>query len=182
MAISMDGKGRWMDNVFVERLWRSVKYEEVYLHAYEGVAAARAGLGRYFRFYNPSAAIRALGAGHLTRCMLTAAHGPRQREAGEPTGAEYTYRTVQLSGSTSSLDSHFRGNDGLKRTISAYGLPSLAVNLSHTLLRSENPVFCAANACMDGHFMQLAGPLRLSPTLSAIPRLPAPPAHRPASA
>ena len=52
-AISMDGKGRWVDNVFVERLWRSVKYEEVYLHAYEGrgVAAARAGLGRYFRFY-----------------------------------------------------------------------------------------------------------------------------------
>ena len=42
----MDGKGRWVDNVFVERLWRSVKYEEVYLHAYEGVAAARAGLGR----------------------------------------------------------------------------------------------------------------------------------------
>ena len=52
VAISMDGKGRWVDNVFVERLWRSVKYEEVYLHAYESVAAARAGLGRYFRFYN----------------------------------------------------------------------------------------------------------------------------------
>ena len=45
VAISMDGKGRWVDNVFVERLWRSVKYEEVYLHAYESVAAARAGLG-----------------------------------------------------------------------------------------------------------------------------------------
>ena len=48
----MDGKGRWVDNVFVERLWRSVKYEEVYLHACEDVAAARAGLGRYFRFHN----------------------------------------------------------------------------------------------------------------------------------
>ncbi len=52
VAISMDGKGRWVDNVFVERLWRSVKYEEVYLHAYETASEARAGLARYFRFYN----------------------------------------------------------------------------------------------------------------------------------
>jgi len=50
--ISMDGKGRWMDNVFVERLWRSVKYEEVYLKAYESVAEARAGIGTYLKFYN----------------------------------------------------------------------------------------------------------------------------------
>ncbi len=54
IRISMDGKGRWMDNVFVERLWRSVKYEEVYLHAYESVAAARAGIARYLTFYNCS--------------------------------------------------------------------------------------------------------------------------------
>lgn len=52
VALSMDGKGRWVDNVFIERLWRSVNYEEVYLHAYESVASARAGLDRYFRFYN----------------------------------------------------------------------------------------------------------------------------------
>ena len=52
IAISMDGKGRWVDNVFVERLWRSVKYEDVYLHAYEAPAALRAGLARYFKFYN----------------------------------------------------------------------------------------------------------------------------------
>jgi len=52
IRISMDGKGCWRDNVFVERLWRSVKYEEVYLHAYETVSAARVGLDRYFRFYN----------------------------------------------------------------------------------------------------------------------------------
>ena len=52
VAISMDGKGRWLDNVFVERLWRSVKYEDVYLRAYETPAALRAGLQRYFRFYN----------------------------------------------------------------------------------------------------------------------------------
>ena len=48
----MDGKGSWRDNVFVERLWRSVKYEEVYLRAYDSVTDARASLGRYFDFYN----------------------------------------------------------------------------------------------------------------------------------
>ena len=52
IRISMDGKGRWVDNVFVERLWRSLKYEEVYLKAYETVAQARWGMGNYFRFYN----------------------------------------------------------------------------------------------------------------------------------
>jgi len=50
--ISMDGKGRWMDNVFVERLWCSVKYEGVYLKAYESVAEARVGIGTYLEFYN----------------------------------------------------------------------------------------------------------------------------------
>ena len=50
--ISMDGKGCWMDNVFIERLWRSVKYEEVYLHAYESIPQARDSLKRYFEFYN----------------------------------------------------------------------------------------------------------------------------------
>ena len=49
---SMDGKGRWVDNVFVERLWKSVKYEEVYLHAYDSVTQASQGLEGYFRFYN----------------------------------------------------------------------------------------------------------------------------------
>ena len=52
IRISMDGKGAWRDNVFVERLWRSVKYEEVYLHAYDSVSEARARLARYFSFYN----------------------------------------------------------------------------------------------------------------------------------
>ena len=52
VRISMDGRGRWVDNVFVERLWRSVKYEEVYLKAYESLTEARAGLGGYFEFYN----------------------------------------------------------------------------------------------------------------------------------
>jgi putative transposase len=52
VAISMDGKGRWIDNVFIERLWRSVKYEEVYLRAYANGTEARQSLTRYFKFYN----------------------------------------------------------------------------------------------------------------------------------
>jgi putative transposase len=52
IAISMDGKGAWRDNVFVERLWRSVKYEEVYLRAYESIGEARKSIGRYLDFYN----------------------------------------------------------------------------------------------------------------------------------
>ena len=52
IAISMDGKGSWRDNVFVERFWRTVKYEEVYLKAYESVAEARSSIGRYLEFYN----------------------------------------------------------------------------------------------------------------------------------
>ena len=48
----MDGKGAWRDNVFVERFWRTIKYEEVYLHAYDSVAEARQSIGRYLAFYN----------------------------------------------------------------------------------------------------------------------------------
>ena len=52
IQISMDGRGQWRDNVFVERLWRSVKYEEVYLRAYDSAGEARASIGRYLSFYN----------------------------------------------------------------------------------------------------------------------------------
>ena len=52
VQISMDGRGAWRDNVFVERLWRTIKYEEVYLHAYESVSDAKAALARYIAFYN----------------------------------------------------------------------------------------------------------------------------------
>jgi putative transposase len=54
IAISMDGRGAWRDNVLVERLWRSVKYEEVYLKAYDTASEARASIGRYLDFYNPA--------------------------------------------------------------------------------------------------------------------------------
>jgi putative transposase len=52
VAVSMDGRGRCLDNVFVERLWRSIKYEDIYLKGYEGVPELQAGLGQYFPFYN----------------------------------------------------------------------------------------------------------------------------------
>lgn len=60
IRISMDGRGRWLDNVFVERLWRSLKYEEVYLKAYETVAEARRGIALWFAFYNSESRHQAL--------------------------------------------------------------------------------------------------------------------------
>ena len=61
VRISMDGKGRYSDNIFVERLWRTVKYEEVYLKAYSNGREAKAGLDGYFRFYNNQRPHQALG-------------------------------------------------------------------------------------------------------------------------
>jgi putative transposase len=61
IAISMDGRGRWLDNVFVERLWRSLKYEEVHLKAYADGREARAGIGWWMSFYNDRRSHQALG-------------------------------------------------------------------------------------------------------------------------
>jgi putative transposase len=61
IRISMDGKGRFLDNIFVERLWRSLKYEEVYLKAYDSLTEARAGIGAYFEFFNHDRPHSALG-------------------------------------------------------------------------------------------------------------------------
>lgn len=61
VAISMDGRGRWRDNVLIERLWRTVKYEEVYLHAYEDGCQAKSGLSSYFDYYNSQRRHQSLG-------------------------------------------------------------------------------------------------------------------------
>ena len=66
--ISMDGKGRWADNIFVERLWRTVKYECVYLQEWESVVALREALGAYFQFYNDERPHQSLGG--LTPAMV----------------------------------------------------------------------------------------------------------------
>lgn len=73
IRISMDGKGRWADNIFVERLWRSTKYECVYLHEWENVAAARSGLREYYQFYNeerPHQSLCGLTPGKVHRQIL----------------------------------------------------------------------------------------------------------------
>jgi|SRR5665213_286542 len=79
IAISMDGKGSWRDNVFVERLCRSVKYEEVYLRAYDTVAEARASLGRYLDFYNSKRPHSSLGARTPDQAYFN--HQPLERAA-----------------------------------------------------------------------------------------------------
>ena len=61
VRVSMDGKGRYSDNIFIERLWRTVKYEEVYLKAYPDGREAESGTNDYFRFYNAKRPIQALG-------------------------------------------------------------------------------------------------------------------------
>ena len=79
IAISMDGRGAWRDNVFVERLWRSVKYEEVYLRAYDSVSDARASLSRYLDFYNSRRPHSSLGARTPERAYLD--HLPQEMAA-----------------------------------------------------------------------------------------------------
>lgn len=79
IKISMDGKGRWVDNVFVERLWKSVKYEHVYLHAYESVSEARQQLASYFAFYNTRRPHSSLGG--QTPDTAYFGHGERKQAA-----------------------------------------------------------------------------------------------------
>ena len=71
VQVSMDGKGRYLDNIFVERLWRSIKYEEVYLKAYQTVAEARTGINAYLEFYNRQRPHQALGLPDPSRGVPT---------------------------------------------------------------------------------------------------------------
>lgn len=77
IRISMDGKGRCLDNVFVERLWRSLKYEEVFLHGYDGILDARGGIGRYFAFFNEERPHQSLA--YLTPMQVYQSDIKRQR-------------------------------------------------------------------------------------------------------
>ena len=71
VQVSMDGKGRYLDNIFVERLWRSIKYEEVYLKAYQTVAEARTGINAYLEFYKPAEASPGFGLPDPSRGVPT---------------------------------------------------------------------------------------------------------------
>ena len=89
VQVSMDGKGRCRDNIFVERLWRSVKYEEVYLKAYQNVSEARASIGAYMAFYNEERPHQALGYRTPTEvfeqgCVNVTTNGPEGPEGGRP--------------------------------------------------------------------------------------------------
>ena len=98
IAISMDGRGAWRDNVFVERLWRSVKYEEVYLKAYDRVAEARKSLASTLAFTTPADLIRALTGKHPIRPTSPRFRRSRQPEPGRR--STYQPKTVQTSGAT----------------------------------------------------------------------------------
>ena len=97
VAISMDGKGRWIDNVFIERLWRSVKYEEVYLHAYSNGTEAREALTRYFSFYNVGARTRRSATSGPTRC--TSPRASRNEGCGMIEGIERKSREASAAAS-----------------------------------------------------------------------------------
>ena len=100
IAISMDGKGAWRDNVFVERLWRSVKYEEVYLRAYDSVSDARNSLGRYLDFYNGRRPHSSLDGATPDQPISRSCRSARQPKPGRRS----TYRrgnSVQTSGTSS---------------------------------------------------------------------------------
>ena len=90
VRISMDGKGRYTDNIFVERLWRSIKYEEVYLKAYQNGTEARAGIGAYLEFYNRERPHQALGyrtPGEVFQGGQTR-RGAQEQEVALPSGGD----------------------------------------------------------------------------------------------
>jgi len=90
ITISMDGKGRYMDNIFVERLWRSLKYEEVYLNAYASVAEAKAGIGSWLEFYNQERQHQSLG--YRTPRQVYEAECPWTcGRSGSPTGCAFAH-------------------------------------------------------------------------------------------
>ncbi len=94
IRISMDGRGAWRDNIFVERLWRSVKYKEVYLHAYDSVAAARAGLARYVQFCNNRRPHSSHGGKTPDHVYF---HNQPQPKAASPKRERFTYRVSVTS-------------------------------------------------------------------------------------
>jgi putative transposase len=118
IAISMDGRGAWRDNVFVERLWRSVKYEEIYLKAYQTVAEARTSIASYFGFYNSrrphSSLIRALTGKHPIRPTSPRFRRSRQPEPGRRSTYQpkYLFRQAEPPHSAKHQADHGQSDEG----------------------------------------------------------------------
>ena len=104
VRISMDGKGRYADNILLERLWRTVKYEEVYLKAYSSGREARAGLDAYFSFYNNQRPHQALGYRTPAEVHSAASDEPSKEEGWTPNGA------LAIMGKTAGLSLNFAPN------------------------------------------------------------------------
>jgi putative transposase len=141
IRISMDGRGAWRDNVFVERLWRSVKYEEVYLRAYDSVRDARASLGRYLAFYNGRRPHSSLGARTPEQAYLD--HLPHQVQHDNAIGAVALLR----SGYTLAARGHGAGKTCLStgREVTYRGRNAVARNRA-TSVFSGSPLRAAATA------------------------------------
>ena len=107
VRVSMDGKGRYSDNIFIERLWRTVKYEEVYLKAYLGGREARAGIDDYFRFYNTQRPHQALGY----RTPAEVFHGDLVQRTEQPTDMRTSlHRAMVNLGNPAGLSLNFMPN------------------------------------------------------------------------
>ena len=100
----MDGKGRYADNILLERLWRTVKYEEVYLKAYSNGREAKAGLDAYFHFYNNQRPHQALGYRTPAEVHSAASDEPSKEEGWTPNGA------LAIMGKTAGLSLNFAPN------------------------------------------------------------------------
>ena len=156
MAISVDGKGAWRDNIFVERFWRSIKYEEVYLHAYDSVA--KAGISRYIDFYNPTPPFVA-GQADPGRVLLRDA-------AGDPTGSmsgEHELPTASVVRSSQATPARRHGQ--LFTDVRPAGL-----HLSKPVRCSDNRShLCSGNlpsaACLHCHVQSGLLPLLAAPAL-----------------
>ncbi len=128
IKISMDGKGRWVDNVFVERLWRSVKYEDVYLRAYETPAELRAGLTRYFAFYNTRRRHSALDRRTSVYTMVRAEHSSTvAHEGAVHSGGEPVGYVIELENGYKVYHSGDTGVFGDMKMIGEYYKPDLAL-------------------------------------------------------
>jgi len=103
ISISMDGRGRWRDNVFVERIWKSIKYEEVYLHAYASVNEARTSIARYLEFYNSIRRTQAESAHARSGILQPPARIYGSLKTKTRTSLKEKAKTVRTTGTTSVL-------------------------------------------------------------------------------